>query len=233
MVCCIANCALWMATLSSAFFAVVINSACGSDRECQLLVGLYGKNLMRVPMLLFVAGCVLLFLEFVLFFKINVDAGFKCSLCLASCLILAPLFFHSMHKMGWAAAVVRGHTSAEERRAVPLTAAEVRACFDAYVSSQGPNVLAWDCDEFVSGLVHCKRHAKVTSTLKKMACQLFEAHVSDELASMASQEFANRRAASPATSTIVSSRLQVEVAPHSPAPGQAPGPSPGKDAAPH
>ena len=70
VICCVANCALWMATLSSAFFAVVINT-CEDDEHVQLLVGLYGRTLMRVPMMLFVWGCTMLFLEFVFYFKLN------------------------------------------------------------------------------------------------------------------------------------------------------------------
>ena len=49
LICCIANCALWMSTLSSAFFCVALGS-CEDDKQAQLLVGMYGKYLMRVPM---------------------------------------------------------------------------------------------------------------------------------------------------------------------------------------
>ena len=59
VVCCVANCSLWMGTLSSAFFAVVIHT-CESDEQVGLLVGLYGNSLMRVPMILFVWGSTLL-----------------------------------------------------------------------------------------------------------------------------------------------------------------------------
>jgi hypothetical protein len=76
LVCCIANCALWMATLSSAFFYVVVNS-CDSDDELELLVELIGTLFFRAPMLLFVWGSLIVFLEFVLYFKIHVDAGFR------------------------------------------------------------------------------------------------------------------------------------------------------------
>lgn len=98
IICCIANCTLWMGTLSAAFFCVVIHT-CKSDREIELLQGLYGNFLMRVPMLLLVWGLVSLFLVFIWYFKLNIDPYFHCSLCLGGCFILAPLFFHCMHKV--------------------------------------------------------------------------------------------------------------------------------------
>ena len=83
VICCIANCALWMATLSSAFFVVAIGS-CDNDRQVALLVEMYGTHLLRAPMILFVWGTSMLFLEFVFYFKIAVDPGFACSMCLTS-----------------------------------------------------------------------------------------------------------------------------------------------------
>ena len=157
---CVANCALWMATLSSAFFAVVINT-CETDEQVSLLVNLYGRNLMRVPMMLFVWGCTMLFLEFILFFKLNVDAGFSCSMCLGSCLIVAPLFFHSMHKMGWSATVVHEQARAEQRLAQPPTTEDLHATLGLYIETKGTNPLAWDCDDFLHYLK--KPHVKVTS----------------------------------------------------------------------
>ena len=58
----------------SAFFAVMINT-CESDEQLTLLIGLYGPMLMRTPMMMFVWGTVMIFVEFVLYFKVNVDAG--------------------------------------------------------------------------------------------------------------------------------------------------------------
>lgn len=98
IVCCIANCTLWMGTLSSAFFCVVIHT-CKSEKEVELLKGIYGNFLMRVPMLMLVWGLISLFLVFILYFKLNIDPYFHCSLCLGGCFILAPLFFHCMHKV--------------------------------------------------------------------------------------------------------------------------------------
>ena len=137
LVCCIANCALWMATLSSAFFYVVVNS-CDSDDELELLVELIGTLFFRAPMLLFVWGSLLLFLEFVLYFKIHVDAGFNCSMCLASCFILVPLFMHCMHKMGWAATVVHAESASRRRRAAerPCAPVELKGAFLDYAASK-------------------------------------------------------------------------------------------------
>jgi hypothetical protein len=42
IICCIANCALWMGMLSAIFFAIVI-STCETDAQLELLVGLYGN----------------------------------------------------------------------------------------------------------------------------------------------------------------------------------------------
>ena len=137
LVCCIANCALWMATLSSAFFYVVVNS-CDSDDELELLVELIGTLFFRAPFLLFVWGSFILFLEFVLYFKIHVDAGFNCSMCLASCFVLVPLFVHCMHKMGWAAAVVHAESASRRRRAAerPCTPVELKGAFLDYAASK-------------------------------------------------------------------------------------------------
>ena len=92
-------------------------NSCDSDDELELLVELIGTLFFRAPMLLFVWGSLIVFLEFVLYFKIHVDAGFNCSMCLASCFVLVPLFVHCMHKMGWAAAVVHAESASRRRRA--------------------------------------------------------------------------------------------------------------------
>ena len=57
-------------------------NSCDSDDELELLVELIGTLFFRAPMLLFVWGSLIVFLEFVLYFKIHVDAGFNCSMCL-------------------------------------------------------------------------------------------------------------------------------------------------------
>lgn len=146
LVCCIANCALWMAMLSSAFFYVVVNS-CDSDDELDLLVKLIGTIFFRAPMLLFVWGSLVVFLEFVLYFKLHVDAGFNCSMCLASCFVLVPLFVHCMHKLGWATAVVHAESAAGRRRAAeyPCTPAELKETFLDYAAKKP--VLSLDKDE--------------------------------------------------------------------------------------
>ena len=52
-----------------------IQGTCRTEDQLALLVGLYGGYLMRVPMMLFVWGAALVFVEFVLYFKLNVDPG--------------------------------------------------------------------------------------------------------------------------------------------------------------
>lgn len=105
IVCCLGNCALWMCTMMSAFFMVAFE-ACKTDADVDLLVGLYGRKLLRAPMLLFTLGSVMVFLEFILYFKFTIDAGLSCSICLGGCGLFIPLFCHAMHKMGWAITVV-------------------------------------------------------------------------------------------------------------------------------
>lgn len=179
LVACIANCALWMGTLSSAFFAVMINT-CESDEQLTLLIGLYGPMLMRTPMMMFVWGTVMIFLEFVLYFKLNVDGGLRCSLCLGTCLIIAPLFFHCMHKLGWAVGVVQAEAEAERKSAKPPTAPEIRADLLSYISSKGDNPLALDRDQFLY-VLKTKPGACVTSVQRAFAKQLFDDHVEVEL----------------------------------------------------
>merc|ERR1712232_130590 len=79
---------------------------CQTDEDVDLLVGPYGRRLLRAPMLLFTTGSVMVFFEFVLYFKFTIDAGLSCSLCLGGCGLFLPLFFHAMHKMGWAVNIV-------------------------------------------------------------------------------------------------------------------------------
>lgn len=188
LVCCITNCTLWMCTLSSAFFATVVHT-CQSNAQVALLVGLYGTWLMRVPMMLFVWGLMMLFLEFVLFFKINVDPGFHCSACLGACLVIFPLFLHMMHKMGWVASVVHHASEVAEREAVVPTPEDIQATFHSYVASKASkspkkspkgnagNVLALDREEFLALL----DVPGVTSVQRAFAAELFDAHVKVQL----------------------------------------------------
>lgn len=177
LVCCVANCALWMATLSSAFFTVVLNS-CKDNQQLSLLVSLYGPYLMCVPMMLFVWGSVLLFLEFILFFKLHVDPGINCSACLGSCLVLAPLWLHCMHKMGWVAGVV--HEEAREREQTPVvpTVEQVEHVFRNYVYSKGGNCLALDHEELLALLDG--PGAKITSAQRAFATRLLDLHIEAE-----------------------------------------------------
>ena len=90
---CIANCALWMGTLASAFFMVVVG-ACQTDEELNRLINIYGKNLTAIPLMFCSWGIILLFGMFILFYKNTVDSGITCTICLSICLLYVPLFFH-------------------------------------------------------------------------------------------------------------------------------------------
>jgi len=181
IVSCVANCALWMATLSSTFFAVIIH-AMESDAQLQLLVTLFGANLMRVPMALFVWGTVLIFLEFILYFKLNVDPGFPCSMCLGTCFIIAPLFFHCLHKMGWAATVVHKEAALARKDATAPTVEDMRETLRRYVASKGDdNCLALDRDEYLASLPAALRRTHVTSVQTTFAATLFDRLVDREL----------------------------------------------------
>merc|ERR1712061_975324 len=93
-------------------------------------------------------------LEFILYFKFTIDAGLSCSLCLAGCGLLLPLFFHAMNKMGWAITIVNQQRVAKEEEeeastTVP-TLEELKTCFRNYMASKRDNVLALDREEFLS-----------------------------------------------------------------------------------
>lgn len=182
LVCCVANCALWMATLSSTFFAVVIDSI-ETDEQLGLLVKLCGSVLLRVPMMLFVWGTSGLFILFVLYFKLNVDPGYNCSMCLGACFIIAPLFFHCLHKMGWAAAVVHSQASVERKKAKVLNVNDLQVSLGQYLALKGGNCLALDRDEFLSALSKASGRA-LTSTQRTLALRMFEAHVEVELSKL-------------------------------------------------
>ena len=203
LVCCISNCALWMGTLASAFFATVLHTACKNDHDVEILVSLYGPNLMRVPMMMFVWGCSMLFLEFILYFKNTVDAGFNCSLCLGACLMVIPLFFHCMHKMGWAANVLHAkNQSAAERPSSLITLHNIKAGLEAYkeekrrmchgnVNGSAFNdvdlTLSFDVDEFLDNFLPeylaIGTRGSLTSVQRICATKLFDKEVQTRLLS--------------------------------------------------
>merc|ERR1712232_587563 len=121
---------------------------CQTDDDVDLLVGLYGKRLLRAPMLLFTTGSVMVFFEFVLYFKFTIDAGLSCSLCLGGCGLFLPLFFHSMHKMGWAVSIVNKQIDKRNTDFMAPTLEDLKGSFRNYQTSKGNNLLAFDRDEF-------------------------------------------------------------------------------------
>ena len=179
IVCCLANCSLWMGVLSAALFAIVIHS-CGSDESVRMLIGLYGSFLLRLPMLLLVWGLVMLFLVFILYFKLHIDPYFHCSLCLGGCFVIAPLFFHCMHKIGWARAVVRAHEAAERRDARAPTIADLAAILDAYVHSRAGDALALDLEGFTR-FMESHRGLAFGSVSRDVAGALFRERVREML----------------------------------------------------
>lgn len=184
IVCCVANCSLLLGTLMSTFFAITFGTL-SSEADTELFVGLMGQVLLRGPILMFVVGLSLLYSEMVLWFKITIDAGSACTLCLTSCLTLAPLFFHGMHKMGWATQVVNEEAAAQRRRAGPPTLEGLRQSFGAYLESKDGNCLALDRDEFLESLDGTGIRA--TSVQRDLAGQIFDAHVKAELRIMMKQ----------------------------------------------
>jgi len=178
---CVANCAFWMGTICSAIFAVVV-ATLDTDEQLEQLVLLYGLALLRAPMVFFVWGCVLVFLQFIFYFKLKVDAGFNCSACLGTCFVVAPLFFHCMHKMGWATKVIHTEAQAEADITRYSTPADLRQMLSSYVRNKegGNNVLALDRDEFLS-LVRASKAIKPTSVQRDFAARIFDAHVEAEL----------------------------------------------------
>ena len=178
LICCVANCALWMATLSSAFFVVTIGS-CESDEQTMLLTNMYGKFLMRVPMILFLLGTAMLFLEFVFFFKMAVDPGFPCAMCLTSCLVIVPLFFHCMHKLGWVGMLVKLDAEVKAREAKYPTTEELRSLLKCYIQSKSDNVMALDFGEFKKMVL--SQPIRCTSTQLLYCEKIFDAHVQRHL----------------------------------------------------
>jgi hypothetical protein len=179
IVCCLGNCALWMCTMMSAFFMVAFES-CQTDAHVDLLVGLYGRKLLRAPMLLFTIGSVMVFLEFILYFKFTIDAGLSCSLCLGGCGVILPLFFHAMHKMGWAIAIVNKETAIGNTDLAPPTLEELKESFRSYRASKGDNFLALDRDEFLA-LPSQKGWTSVTSVQRALLARIFDSYVEAKL----------------------------------------------------
>jgi hypothetical protein len=179
IVCCLANCSLWMCTLMSAFFYVAFD-ACQSDAHVDLLIALYGRRLLRAPMLLFTVGAVMVFLEFILYFKFTIDAGLSCSLCLGGCGLILPLFFHAMHKMGWAITIVNKEVDigTAHLEATP-TLEDLKRAFSRYQFSKGDNLLALDRDEFLA--FSTKGRTQVTSVQHAILAKIFDSHVEAEL----------------------------------------------------
>jgi len=181
LICCVANCALWMSTLASAFFVVTIG-ACSTDQEVSLLVLMYGTYLLRVPMILFLWGTAMLFLEFVFYFKMEVDPGFPCAMCLTACLVIVPLFCHCMNKLGWVGMLVKLDADVKEREAKHPTVENLRNLLSSYVKSKGACVLALDRDEFVD-MVRSQPY-RFTSTQLAFADKIFLEHVEQGLAKL-------------------------------------------------
>jgi hypothetical protein len=178
VVCCVANCSLLLGTLMSTFFAVALGTF-QSSQQVDLFVGMIGRIILRGPILFFVVGLILLYGEMVLWFKMTIDAGSTCVICLTMCLILAPIFLHSMHKIGWAVKIVKEETAAEQRLAAAPTPEGLRARLEAYVDSKGGACLLMDRDEFLEGLDTAGIRA--TSVQKTLAGRLFDAHVEEAL----------------------------------------------------
>ena len=187
IVSCISNCALWMATLSSTLFTVVIHSL-RSDEQLELLVDLFGPCLMRVPMMLFVWGTALIFIQFVLFFKISVDPGFPCTMCLTMCFLIAPLFFHTLHKMSWAVAVIRESEDDHQRRHHDRRGGtdprDLETALESYAESKGGFCLSMDKEEFMRGLHGAVNKASLTSVEKEFASQLFDSFIQRKVAEL-------------------------------------------------
>ncbi len=187
IICCLANCALWMACLSSAFFVVAIG-ACDDEQQVKVLVTMYGTVLMRAPMMLFVWGTTLLFMEFIFYFKIAVDPGFACTMCLTGCFVIVPLFFHLMHKLGWVGRLVRMESDLKERDSANyLTPIQIRDLLDLYVTSKkakgNPNPFALDYQEFES-LIKNQPRNRITTTQLQYAKEVFDRHVSKVMESL-------------------------------------------------
>lgn len=185
MVACIANCTLWMGTLSAAFFAVVVHT-CKTEDEVSMLIGLYGSHMMRVPLLLLIWGLAMLFLVFILYFKLNIDPYFHCSLCLGGCFIIAPLFFHALHRLGYVRNIVYAHYESRDRLGRTPSLCDLQNVLAEYIrSTREPGVLSLDKTEFLHFLDK-QLHLRIGSVARSCAADLFDTHVKDELSKLRS-----------------------------------------------
>ena len=97
-------------------------------------------------------------------------------MCLTSCLVIIPLFFHSLHKLGWVGVLVKLDAEVTAREAKYPTPEELRRLVREYMASKGDNVLALDDEEFLSALKD-EPTIKCTSTQVLYAKSLFDEHV--------------------------------------------------------
>ena len=111
--------------------------------------------------------------------------------------MIAPLFFHCMHKLGWAVSVVQAESEHQRQNSHPPTADEIRQDLASYLAAKGPNPLALDRDQFLY-LLKTKPGANVTSVQRAFAKQLFDDHVEAEL----------EKLLNPATTEGVSRRMR-------------------------
>ena len=133
-------------------------------------------------MILFLWGTAMLFLEFVFYFKMEVDPGFPCAMCLTACLVIVPLFCHCMNKLGWVGMLVKLDADVKEREAKHPTVENLRNLLSSYVKSKGACVLALDRDEFVD-MVRSQPY-RFTSTQLAFADKIFLEHVEQGLAKL-------------------------------------------------
>ena len=150
--------------------------------QVQLLTNLCGKYLLRMPLMFFIWGALLLFVELFFYFRLNVDPGASCSMCLGICLVVGPLFLHCLHKMAWVAEVVMADAeSRSTHQGDFFTAKDIRASFVAYKTGKTnkgvENVLALDRDEFLQEFAG----GSLTSVQLAFAGQVFDRHVAVEL----------------------------------------------------
>lgn len=186
---CLGCCAFWMGTMSSAFFTVTVN-VLETQEEFELLRGLYGPELMTVPMILFVWGCFMAFLQLVFYFKTQIDANVS-YMCLSVCFLVAPLFFHSLHKMSWAHEIVDAKAEIDREQARALTPEDLRGRFMEYVATKKDNILDMDRDEFLSDLFG--KGVKKTSAQQVYASRLFDVYLQSHVSSHYLEEAATSK----------------------------------------
>ena len=94
--------------------------------------------------------------------------------------MIIPLFFHSLHKLGWVGMLVKLDAEVTAREAKYPTPEDLRRLVREYVTSKGDNCLALDYEEFASALKDDPT-IKCTSTQVLYAKALFDDHVSAAL----------------------------------------------------